>query len=74
MMNEKGEIIEDIIDIPEEKLPEVSAAKSDKKNDVSIDDLKIQPEAYELPDEDEPPFDMPAKAEKKAAKNIQKAE
>ena len=68
MMNEKGEIIEDIIDIPEEKPPEASAAKSDKKNDVSIDDLKIQPEAYELPDEDEPLFDMPAKVEKKAEK------
>ena len=68
MMNEKGEIIEDIIDIPEEKPAEASVVKADKKSNVSIDDLKIQPEAYELPDEDEPPFDMPAKAQRKAEK------
>jgi len=68
MMNEKGEIIEDIIDIPEEKPLEATVVKADKKSNVSIDDLKIQPEAYELPDEDEPPFDMPARVEKKAEK------
>jgi len=71
MMNEKGEIIEDIIDIPDapaEKPEDVPVVKADKKSNVSIDDLKIQPEAYELPDEDEPPFDMPAKVEKKAEK------
>lgn len=33
--------------------------KADKKNNVSIDDLKIEPEAYEAPDDDEPPFDLP---------------
>ncbi len=84
MMNEKGEIIEDIIDIPEdipteaavEKTAGAHAAKADGNNKVSIDDLKIQPEAYELPDEDEPPFDMPAKAEKKKDKvdKIEKVE
>ena len=35
--------------------------------------MKIQPEAYELPDEDEPPFDMPAKAAGKAEK-VEKVE
>ena len=74
MMNEKGEIIEDIIDIPEEKPTEQPVVKADKKSNVSIDDLKIQPEAYELPDEDEPPFDMPAKAEKKVEKKAEKIE
>lgn len=59
MMNEKGEIIEDIVDIPEEKPADVPVVKEDKKNNVSIDDLKIQPEAYELPDEDDVPFDVP---------------
>ena len=51
----------------EEGNPEadVPVVKADKKSNVSIDDLKIQPEAYELPDEDEPPFDMPEKAGKK---------
>ena len=81
MMNEKGEIIEDIIDIPEaipteaavEKPTEKPVVKADRKSNVSIDDLKIQPEAYELPDEDEPPFDMPAKAEKKVEK-VEKVE
>ncbi len=73
MMNEKGEIIEDIIDIPEEKPAEVPVVKADRKNNVSIDDLKIQPEAYELPDDDEPPFDMPAKVDKKAEK-VEKVE
>ena len=68
MMNEKGEIIEDIIDIPEEKPVKAPVVKADSKSNVSIDDLKIQPEAYELPDEDEPPFDMPAKVDKKAEK------
>ena len=68
MMNEKGEIIQDVIDIPEEKPADVPVVKADKKSNVSIDDLKIQPEAYELPDDDEPPFDMPAKAEKTADK------
>jgi len=68
MMNEKGEIIEDIVDIPAEKPADVPVVKADKKSNVSIDDLKIQPEAYELPDDDEPPFDMPAMAEKKAEK------
>ena len=37
---------------PAEDIPVV---KADRKSNVSIDDLKIQPEAYELPDEDEPP-------------------
>jgi len=76
MMNEKGEIIEDIIDIPEEKSAEttdVPTVKADKQSNISIDDLKIQPEAYELPDDEEPPFDMPAKAEKKAEK-VEKAD
>ena len=73
MMNEKGEIIEDIIDIPEEKPAQAPVVKADKKSNVSIDDLKIQPEVYEFPDEDEPPFDMPAKVEKKAEK-IEKVE
>ena len=33
--------------------------KADRKSNVSIDDLKIEPEAYEAPDDDEPPFDLP---------------
>ena len=43
---------------------DIPVVKADKKTNVSIDDLKIQPEAYELPDEDEPPFDVPAKGGK----------
>ena len=99
MMNERGEIIEDIVDIPGEKPAEaasniaeapvakateaiaeatakatdVPVVKADRKSNVSIDDLKIQPEAYELPDEDEPPFDMPAKAARKLEK-VEKVE
>ena len=73
MMNEKGEIIQDIVDIPEEKPADVPVVKADKKSNVSIDDLKIQPEAYELPDDDEPPFDMPAMAQKPAEK-VEKVE
>ena len=73
MMNEKGEIIQDIVDIPEEKPADAPVVKADRKNNVSIDDLKIQPEAYELPDDDEPPFDMPAKAQK-PPKKVEKVE
>ncbi|MDO4866270.1 MAG: DNA translocase FtsK [Clostridia bacterium] len=36
----------------------IAPIKADKKSNISIDDLKIQPEAYELPDEDEAPFDI----------------
>ena len=36
---------------------------------VSVEDLKITPEAYELPDEDEIPFDMDEKKEKTAKKD-----
>lgn len=40
-------------------IPPMPVVKADKKTNVSIDDLKIEPEAYELPDEDEAPFDVP---------------
>ena len=53
MLKEPADVIEDI---PVEEIPVV---KADKKSNVSIDDLKIEPEAYELPDDDEPPFDVP---------------
>ncbi len=64
-----------IVDIPDampEDIPQdIPVVKADKKNNVSIDDLKIQPEAYEMPDEDEPPFDIPGDASKgKAAPGI----
>ena len=52
-----------------EKLPVV---KADRKSNVSIDDLKIQPEAYEFPDEDEPPFD-PEPAKKKDFPKLRRA-
>ena len=39
---------------------EVPVVKADRKTNVSIDDLKIEPEAYEEED-DEAPFDVPAK-------------
>ena len=63
----------EIVDIPDaapEDVPpaeDIPVVKADRKSNVSIDDLKIQPDAYELPDdEDEPPFDVPDK--KKAGK------
>lgn len=64
-----------IVDIPDampEDIPaDIPVVKADKKSNVSIDDLKIQPEAYELPDEDEAPFDIPGEAPKtKAAPGI----
>ncbi len=40
-------------------IPPMPIVKADKKTNVSIDDLKIEPETYELPDEDEAPFDVP---------------
>ena len=47
-------------DVPAEDIPaEIPVVKADKKSNVSIDDLKIEPEAYELPDDDEAPFDVP---------------
>ena len=58
-------------DVPEDIPGEVPVVKADKKTNVSIDDLKIQPEVYELPDEDEAPFDIPGEAPKtKAAPGI----
>ncbi len=55
-----------IVDIPDalpEDIPQdIPVVKADKKSNVSIDDLKIQPEEYELPDEDVPPFDIPGDA------------
>ena len=64
----------EIVDIPDaapEDVPpaeDIPVVKADRKSNVSIDDLKIQPDAYELPDdEDEPPFDVPDK--KKAGKS-----
>ncbi len=49
-----------IEDVPAEDIPveEIPVVKADRKSNVSIDDLKIEPEAYETPDDDEPPFDM----------------
>ena len=47
--------------VPEDIPGEVPVVKADKKTNVSIDDLKIQPEAYEAPDDDEAPFDIPGK-------------
>ncbi len=67
-------------DIPEAIPGKVPVVKADRKTNVSIDDLKIQPEAYEAPDEDEPPFDVPAKkgveagiAEKKSFGKLKRA-
>ncbi len=61
------EKIEDVpVDIPEDIPADVPVVKADKKSNVSIDDLKIEPEAYETPDEDEPPFDVPEKGKKEA--------
>ncbi len=55
-----------IVDIPDAEPEKPVIVKADRKSNVSIDDLKIEPEAYEVPDDDEPPFDMPAeKARKK---------
>lgn len=48
---------------------EKPVVKANKKTNVSIDDLKIEPEAYEAPDDDEPPFDIPD-AKKSAAPGI----
>ncbi|MBQ8109488.1 MAG: DNA translocase FtsK, partial [Clostridia bacterium] len=65
MLREGSAEILDIPDAPPEEIPpeetpaEVPVVKADKKSNVSIDDLKIQPEAYEVPDEDEAPFDVP---------------
>ena len=47
--------------------PSVPVVKADKKSNVSIDDLKIEPQAYELPDDDEAPFDVPGKGKKAEA-------
>ncbi len=47
---------EDIADAP---ATEIKVVKADKKSNVSIDDLKIEPMAYEQPDDDEAPFDVP---------------
>ena len=67
----------EIVDIPDAEPEAVQAVKpeakiapvkADKKSNISIDDLKIQPEAYELPDEDEAPFDIPGEKPKAAAK------
>ena len=55
VMQEDGSFIEDI---PEDIPGEIPVVKADKKSNVSIDDLKIQPEAYELPDDDDAPFDL----------------
>ena len=56
----------EIVDIPDAQFEKPPIVKADKKSNVSIDDLKIEPEAYETPDDDEPPFDMPAEKAKKA--------
>ena len=58
---------------------DVPVVKADKRTNVSIDDLKIQPDEYEKPDEeeDEPPFDMPEPGiiqyEKKAFPKLKRA-
>ncbi len=65
VLDENGKLLDVIAD---EKPADVPVVKADKKNNVSIDDLKIQPEAYELPDEDEPPFDIPDAKPAKANK------
>ena len=53
---------------PADEIPEAETVKptvkADKHTNVSIDDLKIEPEQYELPDEDE----ADAPADKKGAK------
>ena len=55
--------VEDVIeDAPEPTAP----VKATKDNNVTIDDLKIEPEAYELPDEDE--ADAPAPKKRASAK------
>ena len=65
-------VSEGIVDIPDaspEDIPgAVPVVKADKKSNVSIDDLKIEPEAYEVPDDDEPPFDMPQAKPKRGEK------
>ena len=70
MLREDGGIIDipDAMpeDIPQDIPADIPVVKADKKSNVSIDDLKIQPEAYEVPDEDEPPFDIPGDASKAA--------
>ena len=53
---------EDAADAPAR---EIKVVKADKKTNVSIDDLKIEPEAYEPPDDDEAPFDVPDTGVKK---------
>ena len=73
-MRAVSEGIVDIPDAPPEDIPgAVPVVKADKKSNVSIDDLKIEPEAYEAPDDDEPPFDLPQakpKREEKVAAGI----
>ena len=64
-----SEGIVDIPDAPPEDIPgAVPVVKADKKSNVSIDDLKIEPEAYEVLDDDEPPFDLPQAKPKRGEK------
>ena len=50
------------VDEPDVAVPAAPIVKADKHTNVSIDDLKIEPEDYEQPDEDDDaPFDLPAK-------------
>ena len=68
-MRAVSEGIVDIPDAPPEDIPgAVPVVKADKKSNVSIDDLKIEPEAYEAPDDDEPPFDLPQAKPKRGEK------
>ena len=56
------DVIEDVI---EDAPAPVAPVKATKKNNVSIDDLKIEPEAYELPDEGDSDAPAPKKASAK---------
>ena len=56
-------------EVEEDAAPEIPVVKADKKTNVRMEDLTIEPDEYELPDvdDDSPPFDIPTNPVKKNA-------